>query len=751
MSSVVGSVFSGIIDSARRRVGHARLAQRGPYVAGAVALVVYIITLAPTVTSEDSGELIGAAYFWGVPHPPGYPLWTMLCGIFIKAIPFGNVAWRANLFSAVCTAVGIGLLCRVLLLFRLHPLAAFGGAVICAFGRVLWSQSVITEVYALHFLVFVLIVWSAMRWWISKENRWLCLGSLLLGLGMSNHQTIGFTGVAVACWVLLQKPQLLLHGRLVIVCILAFLVGLLPHVYMYVRAQADPPVNWGETKTLKALWDHVSRRQYRSSEPADDKTSVSESLRYRAGELRQIGIYAAREFTPVLALLACAGVVTMLRQGRRRVFLLWFLLLSCNALLHMYATRFAFETRLDQWANQVFFLPVFACVAIGVAFALDGLWGLRRRVVAKVSRTWERRLVAGTTACGVLAVAAVPVLANFRYNNMRNYWYAYDHAKNILDTMLPHAIIFPSGDHNTFPLIYLSLVEGYRSDVVIADKYGYIDPGLYADMSDNPGKPRTRAERDRIEEWVIRHARRPVYYTAKKASLVPNATMVQVGILYHLLPDTKSIDTDSVWDGYRYRNLEGLPAPRDFGADNILADWEFFQGVRRLELGHAGEALRHFARAERYAWGIKEILNNIGSALAEHGQVDEAIAYYRKAASMDPRYEAPRWNMARLFKSRRQYEDAARVFEELTKADPDDFRPWGELGFLAARNGDSAKAIRYWNASLKLNPSQPQIIEQLYAYYSRPAQGETASTLPTPHASTQPASHAAELLEFSGE
>ncbi|MHC4378921.1 MAG: protein O-mannosyl-transferase family, partial [Planctomycetota bacterium] len=50
---------------------------------------------APGVTFEDSGELVGAALEFGVPHPPGYPLWTWIAG----------GTWRmADLFGGVSVA-----------------------------------------------------------------------------------------------------------------------------------------------------------------------------------------------------------------------------------------------------------------------------------------------------------------------------------------------------------------------------------------------------------------------------------------------------------------------------------------------------------------------------------------------------------------------------------------------------------------------------------------------------------------------
>jgi len=69
-------------------------------------LVFYTLTLQPTVGLEDSGELIVASDFLGVPHPPGYPIWTLLTWFFqwvFHGVTFHgqpNPAWGVNFFSA---------------------------------------------------------------------------------------------------------------------------------------------------------------------------------------------------------------------------------------------------------------------------------------------------------------------------------------------------------------------------------------------------------------------------------------------------------------------------------------------------------------------------------------------------------------------------------------------------------------------------------------------------------------------------
>ena len=90
------------------------------WVVAGVTFAVYALSLGPSVGLEDAGELATAADVLGVPHPPGYPLWTMLSWVFCRL--FGwvtwqgwpNPAWAVALCSAVAGALAAGFLAAVL-------------------------------------------------------------------------------------------------------------------------------------------------------------------------------------------------------------------------------------------------------------------------------------------------------------------------------------------------------------------------------------------------------------------------------------------------------------------------------------------------------------------------------------------------------------------------------------------------------------------------------------------------------------
>src|SRR5580658_3680589 len=129
----------------------------------AIVWVVYYICLAPQVTLEDSGELCTASYYAGIPHPPGYPFWTIYTWLWTVLVPFKNIAWRVALAEASTAAMGCGVLAFMvsrgssMLMESLEELKNMRGkwesaiCVVCgttaglmlAFGSSMWKESVV--------------------------------------------------------------------------------------------------------------------------------------------------------------------------------------------------------------------------------------------------------------------------------------------------------------------------------------------------------------------------------------------------------------------------------------------------------------------------------------------------------------------------------------------------------------------------------------------------------------------------------
>ncbi|HMT11774.1 MAG TPA: DUF2723 domain-containing protein, partial [Ignavibacteria bacterium] len=94
--------------------------------AGLICLVIYTLTLFPSITFLDSGGLAAVSFTFGVPHPTGYPLFLII-GWIVSHIPIGSsVIYRLNLLSAVESAAAVVVTFYTVCLLANAVLASFG-------------------------------------------------------------------------------------------------------------------------------------------------------------------------------------------------------------------------------------------------------------------------------------------------------------------------------------------------------------------------------------------------------------------------------------------------------------------------------------------------------------------------------------------------------------------------------------------------------------------------------------------------
>ena len=158
-----------------------------------LALFVYVQTLSPSLSylSPDGNELATIPYLLGLAHSPGYPVYTWLGKLF-TLLPFGDIAHRVNLMSAVTGALvsgGLYLLITILLNPRiaspmLRRAAALCSAMLFAFSLTFWSQSVIAEVYAPNIAFFALTLLALLHWERTRRDRDFFLFALVFGLSL---------------------------------------------------------------------------------------------------------------------------------------------------------------------------------------------------------------------------------------------------------------------------------------------------------------------------------------------------------------------------------------------------------------------------------------------------------------------------------------------------------------------------------------------------------------------------------------
>lgn len=173
-----------------------------------VAELLYLMTMAPTLSFWDCGEFIATSATLGIPHPPGAPLFLLFGRLFsMLPLPLDPGA-KVNLVSTIASSLTVMLTylitVRLIVLYRKEDpdgwsadgkLSAYGGAVVgalaLAFSESFWFNAVEAEVYAASSLFTASVIWMMLRWYDEEpgpgSERWLLGVMYLFGLSIGVH------------------------------------------------------------------------------------------------------------------------------------------------------------------------------------------------------------------------------------------------------------------------------------------------------------------------------------------------------------------------------------------------------------------------------------------------------------------------------------------------------------------------------------------------------------------------------------
>ena len=230
-----------------------------------VAGTLYYITAARDIVVGDGAEFITVAAVLGVPHPPGYPLFTILGHIF-SLLPLGSIPFRVNLLSVVCDSLTVGIVYLSALRLTYSQLAAMTVALVLMVNPIFWTWSLSAEVFPLNNLVTALLILLLVTWHQQPERGRILVASFFVaGVGLTNQQTIILLAPAFAFLLWQGRSILRKRPRLVAIGLAAFIIGLLPYLYIPWASSHHPAYNWGNISSLPDFISFITRRFYGST------------------------------------------------------------------------------------------------------------------------------------------------------------------------------------------------------------------------------------------------------------------------------------------------------------------------------------------------------------------------------------------------------------------------------------------------------------------------------------------------------
>ena len=518
----------------------------------AVSGVLYLLTCPGDITwdhnAQDSGDLITCAHILGIPHPTGYPLYTMVGHLFTRLDfgifsadpnPINNSAFKLTLFVIFTSLANMFLFWRVHMAMQ-HKLgmriagapagsiAAGIGALALGTSYLYWSQSIVPEVYLLNLFFIDLTLLAILSLTPDGDTqppswRWLVLG-LVGGLGFFHHLSFGLflPGFIILAIICLKKPG----KKDVVLLIAGIILSMLPLLYLPIRSAQNPPVDTTNPETLSNFWYHITAKAYR---PYLFLRPIGEMFNH----LNEF--YLKEQFGFAGVILICAGVIGIyLRRSRLAAAFTAFCLISTVFVL-IHATNYHVQDR------KIFFLPAFFVMAHLMALGISFVFDAAARITSRRVIGWALVFILALGGM-VWQVSAVRHAYDWNIDISKSYS-AKAYGSQAFANLDANAIIFTWFDGPSFSLIYhrFVLFEGIREDVDIVFLPRVQSPWWWENVEDgHPNIDMTISymiDRNAIIENIINTniEKRPVYTSWAMIPLPEGYELIKVGKLFQVI------------------------------------------------------------------------------------------------------------------------------------------------------------------------------------------------------------------------
>ena len=738
------------LSNPRWALGH-KLVAAGVFL---FTLVAYSMTLTSSVPFWDSGEFIATAYVLGIPHPPGTPLYVLIGRIF-SMVPIASVAVMVNWLSAIGSALAVLFTFLLTARFiRLcqgdnrkpsdEIIAWIGGvsaALFTAFSKTYWDSAIEAEVYALSSWMQVFILWLALKWWEGLrhgegDNRllaacYLCFLSVGIHLGtflvviplmalvaMVNLRSITFLfpalyviylqavpavfGPEAPFLVLALLPIAVLAGAMWVspkwfspknvawASVLA-VVGLSVHLYLYIRAKANPPINEGDPETLEGLRALLMRDQYGSRPIFPRSASWGFQFQHYFGYFTQQYLLSSKigalAWAIPLALGLFGAVGHFARQKKTFIIqALMFTITSFGLLVYLNFTDHEVRERDYFYTSSFHFFAIW--IGMGLAFVVEWL-----RDAVPVFR---QKAVLAATAVAVTVFSLLPMFQGWYIHDRSNFWVARDYAANMLEPLEPNAFVFTNGDNDTFPLWYLQEVEKVRKDIRVIN-LSLLNTDWYVKQlrDEEPRVPMNVSD-----EQIARIRTHGYFLDASGQPQLVNEFMVQnilqanagrqPAYIAVTVPNHHGLDDRMVLEALVYRIREQPPSPTEPGIARTQQNWMHVPTVRtRL---YDDFLYRHL--------------------FDENGNFMDRPYKDENAMRLSQNYAAAHIQLAYYHRRIGEYDTAIAELERVLRMFPDFQSVEAQIGAFYIEKGDTLRAIDYFRERAEINPTG-----ELYYYY----------------------------------
>jgi hypothetical protein len=493
-------------------------------------LVLYIHNATRDIYSGDIGDLVTAAYVFGVAHPPGYPLFTFL-GFLYTHLPISvPVVTKITYLSVTASFAGLTLFFVYAFRATRNIFLSILTTSVLAFSYFYWLHAEVPEVFGLNNFLVIAILVVGILFYQTKKIRYFYLLGFLAGLSLTHHHTILFILPGMLILILKHIKLIFSKRSYVFTGLICFALGLQPYIYVPIAAAGNPIVNWDNATNWNNFLHLILRKDYGFAPPVTG--AVPELI--KTIFLKDYITTLMDNYSYQIFFVALLGIIQLFKKDKWLTGSLLFTFLLSGPFFIFYAAPTISTTA--AWGiierMYTFSLTVFAFfIPFGFLFIKES-----------IDKRFPKKIYGSAILIYFIIVPIFMLFYNFPKTDLSRTDIGNNLAYDMLSAVPADALLFSDGDTTTFNLWYIHHVLGARPDVGIINPAGVGGTNVLDDLITEYKKkhPKTKLSELLVRSLSEERQQRKIYGTYRFPYQPDGTTQVPRGLVYELV-DNKDI------------------------------------------------------------------------------------------------------------------------------------------------------------------------------------------------------------------
>lgn len=582
-----------------------------------LTLPFYIRNISPSAYGGDTGDFLAAAVTKGVPHPSGYPLYTIFGRLALLLPTTSNPALKVGLVSAVFSSLSALIYYLIFTYLLKNRLISFISTMTLAYTYTFWLYAEIAEVFSLNSFFILILIYLSIRYLENKTNNVLYLITFFTGLSLTNNLSIILVLLPIWLGVIFSTFKIFLNIKLLLKLALIFLLGLLPYIYIPIAASKNPYMNWGNVNNLENFINLVLRKEY------GWYAGLGYDWSYVLTQLKTYIVYNFSYVSPLVFLFSILGIIFLLLRKNYRMAILFLSIYILTGPFYIIYSRAPIQIFGDFAVVEKFYL---ASIISLMMFYPYGLLLIDEIIYKLIKKSSLKRYIRLLTLFVFAVIPTALFITNLEKTNFSDCFIGDNLGRDILESVPQNSILLLSDDSMSFNSIYVQQTYNLREDVEIPGKHNN-----FSVLFDEAKIPKSYVGGFVNEFKSFNTLAYPLIVNAMKTRDIYSAEKLDIKI-----PNNENENIVAVPHGliFKLERVNHSTASKEEYLDNInqvLNKYHINELNENQYLTDNNFALSHIRRIYAYAY-----INISKYVLEKYDDKQKSIEYAKKAFEIDP-------------------------------------------------------------------------------------------------------------------